>query len=241
MRAPSSGKASAMPAGETPGSGCSAAELEPRVGLLERQAAKARHRVDPARRQEHQLGAVAAGELETVVGAEQVRSHDVVGAAVEPGERGWLGRALHSASTDPALSRSSSTRTSPCSNATPASRSRGRFSSAPRRWRLSSAAMSQSGWRSASPIATLAPMNPAPPVTSTRISRGDYACRPQSAPAAGSLARGSRSGSLDCSAVRSLPTRLDGPVLIEPAVHGDARGFFLETYRRDAAPRARDR
>jgi dTDP-4-dehydrorhamnose 3,5-epimerase len=33
--------------------------------------------------------------------------------------------------------------------------------------------------------------------------------------------------------VRSLPTRLEGPVLIEPIVHGDARGFFLETYRRD--------
>jgi dTDP-4-dehydrorhamnose 3,5-epimerase len=32
--------------------------------------------------------------------------------------------------------------------------------------------------------------------------------------------------------VRSLPTKLPGPVLIEPAVHGDERGFFLETYRR---------
>jgi dTDP-4-dehydrorhamnose 3,5-epimerase len=31
--------------------------------------------------------------------------------------------------------------------------------------------------------------------------------------------------------VRSLPTRLEGPVLIEPTVHGDARGFFLETFR----------
>ena len=39
--------------------------------------------------------------------------------------------------------------------------------------------------------------------------------------------------SLDCSAVRSLPTRLEGPVLIEPTVHGDDRGFFLETFRRD--------
>jgi dTDP-4-dehydrorhamnose 3,5-epimerase len=27
-----------------------------------------------------------------------------------------------------------------------------------------------------------------------------------------------------------LPTRLDGIVLIEPVVHGDSRGFFLETY-----------
>jgi dTDP-4-dehydrorhamnose 3,5-epimerase len=31
--------------------------------------------------------------------------------------------------------------------------------------------------------------------------------------------------------MRSLPTRLDGPVLLAPAVHGDERGFFLETFR----------
>ncbi len=31
-----------------------------------------------------------------------------------------------------------------------------------------------------------------------------------------------------------LPTRLDGLVLLEPVVHGDARGFMVETYRRDA-------
>jgi len=31
--------------------------------------------------------------------------------------------------------------------------------------------------------------------------------------------------------VKRLDTKLEGPVLIEPAVHGDARGFFLETYR----------
>jgi dTDP-4-dehydrorhamnose 3,5-epimerase len=30
-----------------------------------------------------------------------------------------------------------------------------------------------------------------------------------------------------------LPTRLDGLVLLAPAVHGDARGFFMETYRED--------
>lgn len=33
--------------------------------------------------------------------------------------------------------------------------------------------------------------------------------------------------------MRVLNTRLDGPLLIEPVVHGDERGFFLETYRRD--------
>ena len=32
--------------------------------------------------------------------------------------------------------------------------------------------------------------------------------------------------------MRRIPTRLEGPILIEPAVHGDARGFFVETYRR---------
>ncbi len=32
--------------------------------------------------------------------------------------------------------------------------------------------------------------------------------------------------------MRRLDTRLEGPVLVEPTVHGDARGFFLETYRK---------
>jgi dTDP-4-dehydrorhamnose 3,5-epimerase len=31
-----------------------------------------------------------------------------------------------------------------------------------------------------------------------------------------------------------LPTRLDGLVLLAPAVHGDERGFFTETWRADA-------
>jgi dTDP-4-dehydrorhamnose 3,5-epimerase len=34
--------------------------------------------------------------------------------------------------------------------------------------------------------------------------------------------------------VERLESRLDGPVLIQPAVHRDGRGFFHETYRRDA-------
>jgi dTDP-4-dehydrorhamnose 3,5-epimerase len=34
--------------------------------------------------------------------------------------------------------------------------------------------------------------------------------------------------------MRRLPTRLEGPVLIEPTVHGDARGFFCETFRKRA-------
>ena len=31
--------------------------------------------------------------------------------------------------------------------------------------------------------------------------------------------------------MKPLETRLEGPLLLEPTVHGDARGFFLETYR----------
>lgn len=34
--------------------------------------------------------------------------------------------------------------------------------------------------------------------------------------------------------MRRLPTRLKGLVLIEPDVHADERGFFLETFRLDA-------
>ena len=34
--------------------------------------------------------------------------------------------------------------------------------------------------------------------------------------------------------MKRLPTRLSGPVLLAPAVHGDARGFFVETFRADA-------
>lgn len=33
--------------------------------------------------------------------------------------------------------------------------------------------------------------------------------------------------------MQCLQTRLDGPLLIEPIVHGDGRGFFLESYRRE--------
>jgi dTDP-4-dehydrorhamnose 3,5-epimerase len=33
--------------------------------------------------------------------------------------------------------------------------------------------------------------------------------------------------------VRAVPTTLTGPVLVEATVHGDERGFFQETYRRD--------
>jgi dTDP-4-dehydrorhamnose 3,5-epimerase len=32
--------------------------------------------------------------------------------------------------------------------------------------------------------------------------------------------------------VRRIETRLEGPVLVQPDLHGDARGFFQETYRK---------
>jgi dTDP-4-dehydrorhamnose 3,5-epimerase len=34
--------------------------------------------------------------------------------------------------------------------------------------------------------------------------------------------------------MQTLPTKLHGPMFLAPAVHGDARGFFLETYRQSA-------
>jgi dTDP-4-dehydrorhamnose 3,5-epimerase len=33
--------------------------------------------------------------------------------------------------------------------------------------------------------------------------------------------------------MRRLNSELEGPVLVEPVVHGDQRGFFVETYRRE--------
>ncbi|MGI8804014.1 MAG: dTDP-4-dehydrorhamnose 3,5-epimerase [Solirubrobacteraceae bacterium] len=33
--------------------------------------------------------------------------------------------------------------------------------------------------------------------------------------------------------MRVRSTSLDGPLLIEPVIHGDARGFFVETFRHD--------
>jgi dTDP-4-dehydrorhamnose 3,5-epimerase len=33
--------------------------------------------------------------------------------------------------------------------------------------------------------------------------------------------------------METIPTRLEGPLLVKPRVFGDARGFFIETYRRN--------
>ncbi|RKQ87603.1 dTDP-4-dehydrorhamnose 3,5-epimerase [Solirubrobacter pauli] len=35
--------------------------------------------------------------------------------------------------------------------------------------------------------------------------------------------------------MQSIATRLDGPVLLAPKLHGDERGFFVETFRADVA------
>ena len=33
--------------------------------------------------------------------------------------------------------------------------------------------------------------------------------------------------------MKALETRIDGPILVEPVLHGDHRGFFSETYRKN--------
>jgi dTDP-4-dehydrorhamnose 3,5-epimerase len=33
--------------------------------------------------------------------------------------------------------------------------------------------------------------------------------------------------------MRRIPTQLEGPILLEATIHGDERGFFAETYRRN--------
>ena len=73
-------------------------ELEAcRAPLCRRAALSGRDRIDAARREEDDLGAVASGQLEAVVRAEQVRADDVLRRAVDAGERGWLGGALDDA------------------------------------------------------------------------------------------------------------------------------------------------
>ena len=138
-----------MPAGPAPATGCSAAQLEAGLGLLEL-AARAAAR--PGRRgwsRGRRRRPLRPRPLEAVEGAEQVGLHRVGGVG-EAGQDRGLGRALdHRVERHRRPSRSAGSRTSPWTNSTPASRSRGRFSSEPRRIRLSRATISQSGWRSA--------------------------------------------------------------------------------------------
>lgn len=41
-----------------------------------------------------------------------------------------------------------------------------------------------------------------------------------------------RTDAISCTSVHRVPTSLEGPILFEPTVQGDQRGFFLETFRR---------
>jgi dTDP-4-dehydrorhamnose 3,5-epimerase len=34
--------------------------------------------------------------------------------------------------------------------------------------------------------------------------------------------------------LEAIPTRLEGPILLQPTIHRDERGFFIESYRREA-------
>jgi dTDP-4-dehydrorhamnose 3,5-epimerase len=38
--------------------------------------------------------------------------------------------------------------------------------------------------------------------------------------------------------MKVIPTRIDGPKLVEPTVHGDSRGFFAETFRKNVLAEA---
>jgi hypothetical protein len=69
-------------------------QLEARLALRVGQAVQPGDRVDAARRQEDELGAVAGRLLQAVVGAHQVRVHDEAGGAVGAGHHRRLGGAL---------------------------------------------------------------------------------------------------------------------------------------------------
>src|SRR5207237_182046 len=100
--------------------------------------------------------------------------------------------------TSATSARSADSRTSPWTNSTPASRSRTRLSSDPRRRRLSKATTLHSGLRCARATATFAPTKPAPPVTRTLTRVGMVA-----------LARGrSRRG---CGQLRPADEERDAP------------------------------
>jgi hypothetical protein len=76
------------------GYGLLVGQREPRRLLAQHELLLGRDRIDAAGGDEHHLGAVAARQLEAVVGADQVRLHDIVGARSHPGQHGRLGRAL---------------------------------------------------------------------------------------------------------------------------------------------------
>ena len=156
---------------DAPGTGCSASSSKRVSASRKRSALERGDRIDAAGREEDHLRAVAARELEAVVGADQVGCDDVVRRAVDAGHAPTArpstrrsrrpGRAPRRSSGARARRRGRTRR--------PPARRRGRLSSEPRRLRLSSATSSQSGWRSASPTQRFAPTKPAPPVMRTRF------------------------------------------------------------------------
>ncbi len=94
LRAPARGNASEMPAGEAPGNGCSVPSSN-RVSVSPSTSdSRGGDRIDAARREEDDVRAAAPGELEAVVGADQVRTDQIVRAAVVSGEHGRLGGTL---------------------------------------------------------------------------------------------------------------------------------------------------
>src|SRR5215831_11307673 len=98
--------------------------------------------------------------------------------------------------------RSPSERTSPWTKRTPAAFRRGRFNSLPRRRKLSNAITAASGYARLTASASVAPTNPAPPVTKT---------------VSGITRRGPFRGSLD----HSTMIVAAGKVLFEPQVEDD--------------------
>ena len=95
-----------------------------------------------------------------------------------------------------------------------------------RRYSLSSAKLSDSSAgrrRSTSPRDW---RRPSPGIATTRTGGA------RSAPASTASTTKSSTARPWANAER-LPTKLDGVVLLEPTVHGDERGFMVETYRRD--------
>ncbi len=151
------------------GHGCVGGELETGLGLHQRQRPQRGHGIDAAGREKHQVGALAAGQLQAVVGAEQVGLHHVLGRPSNPASA--EGSAEHStrASTSRAARgghRACARRRGEASRRRPAGGAGSARAAAPE---VVEGGDRPVGMARASPSATLAPMKPAPPVTSTRI------------------------------------------------------------------------
>ena len=135
MRAPVEREVLGDPGRRDAGDRLLGGDLEAGLRLLQRQLDLRRDRVDAAGREEDDEGAVAAGQLEAVVGAGEVGVDEVAGVAVDAAHHRGLGRALDqrrrargSRGQVVGLAHVAAGRTRPRPP-----RSRGRFSSEPRR------------------------------------------------------------------------------------------------------------